>query len=429
MSQIKLGVIGYGRRIRHIAKLACELCPDATVTAITDIRPDAVKAVLPEHGLDADRIRFFDDPDEMLDSVELDGVLVGTRCDLHTQMALKVMRRNLPLFLEKPIATSIEELASLREAFADYRSQVVVSFPLRVSSLVRTVREIVDSGKIGRIDHVQAYNNVPYGAVYFQDWYRDEAVTQGLFLQKATHDFDYINSLLNDVPTWITAMTSKQVFRGDKRPGLQCRDCSEKKTCLQSPFNPNTELDNDWIDPETRMCAFGVDTGNEDSGSALIQYESGMHVSYSQNFVTRKSAAKRGATLVGYLGTIEFDWFTDTIKVIMHHSSRVETIEMQSAGKAHGGGDTVLAENFIKVIRDDALSVAPLTTGLMSALMCLKAKESAATRTFQQIVFPPSADIPQVVRRVNGVVLSRGNGKAAQEAHELYAEDLNGTTR
>lgn len=407
MSQIKLGVIGYGRRIRHIAKLVREIDPEAQVVAITDIRPDAVKAALPEFGLEPDKVQLFDDPDVMLDSVALDGVLVGTRCDLHTQMAVKVIKRNLPLFLEKPVATSATDLASLREAQASYRSQAVVSFPLRVSPLVKAVREIVDSGKIGRIDHVQAVNNVPYGSVYFQEWYRDESVTQGLFLQKATHDFDYINYLLSDTPSWICAMTSKQVFKGDHRAGLHCRDCSEKTTCLQSPFNPNTVLANDWIEPNNRMCAFAVDTGNEDSGSAIIQYESGLHVSYSQNFVARGKAARRGATLIGYLGTIEFDWYTDTIKVFMHHSPRTETIQMQSAGLAHGGGDQVLATNFVKVIREGAHSVAPLITGLMSSLMCVKAKESAETRTFQQIVFPTASDLRPAGVRANGALASK----------------------
>ena len=407
MSQIKLGVIGYGRRIRHIAKLVREIDPEANIVAVTDIHPDAVKAVLPDYGLDPEKVQLFDDPDRMLDTVALDGVLVGTRCDLHTQMALKVMRRNLPLFLEKPVATSMADLALLREGLANYKSQAVVSFPLRVSSLVQTVKEIVESGKIGRIDHVQAVNNVPYGAVYFQEWYRDEDITGGLFLQKATHDFDYINYLLGDMPTWITAMTSKQIFRGDRRAGLHCRDCSEKTTCLQSPFNPTTHLEPDWIDPAQRMCAFAVDTGNEDSGSALIRYESGMHVSYSQNFVTRGKAARRGATLVGYLGTLEFDWYTDVVKVYMHHSTRVETIQMQSAGNAHGGGDTILAANFVKVLREDALSVAPLNTGLLSALMCLKAKESAATKTFQEIVFPTPATVRKATHRSNGALAKR----------------------
>jgi len=135
------------------------------------------------------------------------------------------------------------------------------------------------------------------------------------------------------------------------------------------------------------MCAFAEDTGNEDSGSAVIQYETGMHACYSQNFFARKSAGKRGASLFGYKGTIEFDWYTEVLKVHMHHAPRVETYDLKSAGASHGGGDTVLADNFVRMIRGEQESVAPLEAGLLSVLMCLKAKESAETRTFQAIEF------------------------------------------
>ena len=39
--------------------------------------------------------------DKMLDEVCPDGVIVGTRCSLHVEMALKVIKRKIPLFLEK----------------------------------------------------------------------------------------------------------------------------------------------------------------------------------------------------------------------------------------------------------------------------------------------------------------------------------------
>jgi hypothetical protein len=60
---------------------------------------------------------------------------------------------------------------------------------------------------------------------------------------------------------------------------------------------------------------------------------------------------------------------------------------MNTSGASHGGGDTVLADNFVRVIRGEAKSIAPLDAGLLSVLMCLKAKQSAATRTFQEIGF------------------------------------------
>jgi len=386
---IRLGVIGYGLRIRGILDIIGRLCADARVTAITDIRNDEIREDIRRAGGDPSGIRFYTDADEMLEAGGLDGALIGTRCSLHTPMAVKVLRRGLPLFLEKPVATSMGQLLELRDAARCSGSEVVVSFPLRVTPLVRLATEIIGSGRIGTVEHVQAWNDVPYGGCYYQMWYRDENETQGLFLQKATHDFDYINHLLGIRPVEICAMTSKRVFRGERPAGLRCDECPEQDTCLESPFHAFfTRMETDRVQPSGLQCAFAVDTGNEDSGSAIIRYETGMHVCYSQNFFARKKAGRRGARLYGYLGTLEFDWYTDEVKVYMHHSPRVETYRTESAHASHGGGDLVLADNFIRVIRDGARSVAPLDAGILSALMCLKAKESAATRTFQPVEFP-----------------------------------------
>lgn len=280
------------------------------------------------------------------------------------------------------------DLLALRAAKEASSSEVVVSFPLRVTPLVQLAKEIIDSGKIGTVEHVQAWNNVPYGWCYYQSWYRDENETQGLFLQKATHDFDYINYLLGIAPRSVCAMTSKQVYKGDHPAGLRCDDCDEHDSCLESPFHAfYTKMESPRVQASGLMCGFAVDTGNEDSGSAIVEYETGMHVCYSQNFFARKTASKRGASLFGYKGTVEFDWYTDELKVHMHHTPRLESYKMNTAGASHGGGDTVLVDNFIRVIRDGAKSVAPLDAGLLSVLMCLKAKESAATKTFQEIEF------------------------------------------
>jgi predicted dehydrogenase len=282
------------------------------------------------------------------------------------------------LYLEKPVSTTMQDLRRLKEGYAASNSQVVVSFPLRVTSLVKIVKEIVDSGKIGTIEHVQAVNNVPYGNVYFQNWYRDEAETGGLFLQKATHDFDYIQYVIGQRPTVISAMKSKQIFKGTKPAGLKCVDCEDNDTCLESPLVKKD------MPPSWEYCCFAEDTGNEDSGSALIEYESGMHVSYSQNFFARRGAGTRGARFLGYKGTVEFDFMTGKVKVYMHHTPLVETYEF-TASEGHFGGDSTLVRNFGDVILGKTDSISTLDDGMLSALLCLKAKQSAETRTFQTI--------------------------------------------
>ncbi|BDI32076.1 hypothetical protein CCAX7_41270 [Capsulimonas corticalis] len=394
-SPIRLGVIGYGERARHMVRIMRSQDPNVSLAAIADPQCDSIAAKLHDDGRVGDDVHLYKTADEMLDAEALDGVVIGTRCSLHAAMAVKVLARDIALFLEKPVATTMPDLLALRAASSP---RVVVSFPLRLSPLAQLAREIIDSGKIGTVEHVQAWNNVPYGNVYFQTWYRDETETQGLFLQKATHDFDYINFLLaGNRPVAISAMTSKQIFKGTHPAGLKCMDCAEKKTCFESPYHPSRSAPLALDMPAKEMCAFAVDTGNEDSGSALIQYASGMHVVYSQNFFARNKAAKRGATLLGYKGTIEFDWFTNELKVFQHHSPHVETHTFDN-NAIHGGGDEVLATNFLAVIRGESESVSPMEEGLLNTLMCLKAKESAATHQFQQIQWPSENIVQETLR-------------------------------
>lgn len=376
---VNVGIIGFGERACWITKLLLQYEQGIQIKAIADVDQQRAQLKAASRGIDTQNVNFYTDADQMLDCEQLDGIVIGTRCSLHTTMAVKVLKRNIPLFLEKPVATSMADWLRLKEARLLSTSEVVVSFPLRVSAMVTMAKEIIQSGKLGTVEHVQAVNNVPYGYDYYHTWYRDERETGGLFLQKATHDFDYINHLLDIRPSRICAMKSKQIFKGNHAEGLLCANCEEYHTCPEGPyvkkhFRGETPL-------EHSLCCFGADTGNEDSGSAIIQYETGMHVSYSQNFFARKKAAARGARMLGYKGTLEFDWYTQELKVFMHHTSRVERYEIRTED-GHGGGDEVLALNFIQVMKGKESSVAPLEAGLLSALMCLSAKESAESGQF-----------------------------------------------
>jgi predicted dehydrogenase len=379
---MNVGVIGLGDRAGWIAGLLLEFGPDVKITAVADIDLEKAGTVLREKGVPPGSVKLYSDADAMLQNEELHGVVVGTRCSLHSRMAEKVMRRRIPLFLEKPVATKLSDIARLIELDREFGCPVVVSFPLRLTPLAKLAAEIIGSGRLGTVEHVQAVNNVPYGGIYYHGWYRDESETGGLFLQKATHDFDYITNILGIKPVAVCAMKSKRVFLGDRPAGLRCDACPEAGECPEGPFSLKHIRFEDSTGP---MCCFAQDTGNEDSGSALLRYETGMHASYSQNFFARKGAAARGARFIGFKGTLEFDWYTDELKVFMHTSPRQETYKFDTAKMSHSGGDDPLALNFINVMRGREPSAAPLRAGLLSALTCLKARESAVTDTFQSI--------------------------------------------
>ena len=380
---LRFGVIGYGGRIRGIINGLKQFSVPFEIGAITDPRGAEYK----ESHEDLKNAGIYEDADEMLDKEQFDGVLVGTRCSLHTPMAIKVAKRGLPLFLEKPVATSMEQVHALAEAFQDYKPQVVVSFPLRLTTLALAAKGIIDSGRLGEIHQVQAWNNVPYGWVYYGGWYRDFNETGGLFLQKATHDFDYISYLLGSRPTSVCAMNSRRIYGGDKPEELMCRDCDEQETCIESPFNLFYRRgQGSKVERESTMhCMFSKSIKNEDSGNAILEFESGAQACYSQNFYARGKAGARGARFLGYHGTVEFDWYTGEVKVFEHHSLRNETIRFE-AGGGHFGGDTELCHDFLRIAQGKGDSRSPIEAGIISALTCLKARESAETRTFQTVV-------------------------------------------
>jgi predicted dehydrogenase len=377
---LRIGVIGYGNRITGIVDKLIST-GEVQLAAITDIRNDVIRDALEKKGTSG--VAFYTDADEMMQKEPLDGVLIGTRCSTHTDYAVRVAKYGLPLFLEKPVCTNYKDLARLYEMLPSMNEKTVVSFPLRVTSVFEKVKEIVDSGRLGKIEHIQAYNNVPYGRGYYHKWYRDENETGGLFLQKATHDLDYLCALLGDnKPVRICAMKSKQIFKGDEPAGKKCADCEKAAECPESPENVK-KLRDGYIIGE--YCCFAADTGNEDSGSCMIEFESGMHLVYSQNFIVRGLAGKRGARLVGYLGTLEFDWNKKIITVYSHTEMTKEEISPEIAAGGHYGGDINLVQNFLGVMKGTEKSVTPLLEGIRSAKLCLSARESSEKHIFIDI--------------------------------------------
>lgn len=404
MDTIRLGVIGYGVRIDMLMDQAADLPVEVKVTAVADFNPARVKALMRKDGspeiqhqmeidkidgmlrkcpMNPDDVNFYETAEEMLDKEELDGVMVGTNCDTHSYFAQMVLEKGLPLFLEKPVGICREDLELLEECDSRPHAPVVVSFPLRATQMIQEAKQIIDSGLIGKVDHVQAFNDVGYGYVYFHDWYRDESKAHGLFLQKATHDIDVINYLTGEKAETVCAMKSKQIFKGNMPAGLRCSECDRTEECMESTYNiEKTRCDT----PRSDYCCFAVDTGNEDSGSMLVRYESGMHAVYSQNFFARKKAARRGARLYGYKGTLEYDFTKDEIKIYDHMSDKVMEIRFPTLETGHGGGDQVLIQNFIDLIRGKTdVSIAPLSAGIESAKICLCAKEASEQDEYRRI--------------------------------------------
>lgn len=388
---LKIGVIGYGSRI-HLFLNSClrKAEPGIKLAGILDPDEEGVREKL--SGEDAEEAVFYSSLDEMVRRSKPDALAIGTRCNLHAPYAAEAEKYGLPLYLEKPVAVTTSQALQLEKAFEDSGCPVLVSFPLRVSPLCRIVREHIDNGAVGSPEHIAAHNYVSYGTVYFEMPYSEYNVTRGLFLQKATHDFDYMSMLMGSPVKKVAAMRTRgRIFGGDKPAGLVCSECPEARGCLESPYSRAGNRSGGTLRDHT--CLFGKDCGspgedmNEDSSSAVLEFSNGRHGIYSQVFYSRRDAASRGAVISGYEGTLKFDWYRNRGEWIRHHAPFTSEIRADE-GLSHFGGDIELARNFIDIINNRAGSLATIEDGLRSAYACLAAGESADKHQFVEVRQP-----------------------------------------
>ena len=429
MSKVRIGIIGCGVRTAWIASCMRGVDGDVSVAVVADPDVTSAKKRLDDAKVDYAAARFVPSCDALLEYADdLDGVIIGTRCNLHTPLAVQVAAAGLPIFLEKPVSITTEQVHALHDAYLGRDDSVVVSFPLRVTPLFQRVVQIIRSGRLGAINHVQATNYVPYGGVYFGQWYRDYDINGGLWLQKATHDFDYINQLLRSDPTAVVATSTRKIYGGEMPADLTCGRCTVRAECPESPESIAARDDDGGMGRGDHACAFSTSIRHHDAGSALIQYADGAHAAYSQNFIARRSAGQRGARVTGYLATLSFDWYTNSIQIIEHHGSGVENIEV-TVPDAHHGGDAALARNFIGVMRNEETSLAPLRDGLLSAAMCIAARASETSRCLEPVALPPRTDQHrlQAVDGVPRVQVTLGRGlRVGGMATTAGSKDANG---
>lgn len=357
---MRLGVIGLGERLGYLLNEGFRrVAPDLRVVGVID--PNVAGASVSLTKQERKTAVFHDSVAELVRKTRPDALAIGTRCALHAQYAIDAAKTGLPVFLEKPVAVTMAQAVALEEAFAESASDAVVSFPLRVSPLLAQVLDLIAEGATGRVEHILGVNYVPYGDVYFSSWYRDFSTTQGLFLQKATHDFDYLSLLAGAPIVRVAAMASK---------GRVYRDMRNFAEGVDAHFREDIGM------PESGM--------NEDSSSALIEFASGAQGVYTQVFYSRGPAEARGATVSGLRGTLIFDWYRNSLRHVTHEPPSGREVE-SATGCAHFGGDIELARNFVEVVRGEAVSKSPIEAGLQSVYACLAAKESAETGRFVDV--------------------------------------------
>jgi predicted dehydrogenase len=151
MTTFRVGVIGAGSIAQsHLAAYASN--PDVTLTAIADVNLERARTVAQNYQI----ARAYDDPQQLLEDPEVDGVSVCTWNNSHAAWAIAAIKAGKHVLVEKPIARTAAEAEAILEVTRDSDRVVQVGFVRRHSPNCQVLKSFVDAGDLGEVYYAKA---------------------------------------------------------------------------------------------------------------------------------------------------------------------------------------------------------------------------------------------------------------------------------
>jgi predicted dehydrogenase len=299
---------------------------------------------------------------------DIDAVIIASPNSKHLDTLQELGGSGLPVFLEKPLETSWESICDVARWAESYRAPVMVGHCMRYAPILQKARELIESGAIGKVCSATFVQNCHYGNGMFHGWRRTRAGSGTQLIEKATHDLDVMQWLLNAKPVSVFASQKLQAFGGDRKPDLRCRDCDERLSCPESTVN----ICHRWmpkasffeISAMDDLCVYSSEVDCPDDDICLIQFDSGVHATYTQHFYTPRSFHHRDYQIIGDGGAMDIDLGDETGGKILvckrfGTSRDVETYSFDYLERNHYNGDGAMIRHFYDVIAE---GIAPFTT-------------------------------------------------------------------
>jgi predicted dehydrogenase len=137
--------------------------------------------------------------DELLARDKPDGMVLATPNKLHVAHALQCINAGLPTLLEKPIASTVAEAKVIVDAVAAKQATILVGHHRAHSPIMARAREVVESGKLGRLVSVMGSALFLKPDHYFVDapWRRE--LGAGPLLMNMIHEVHNLRMLCGDI--------------------------------------------------------------------------------------------------------------------------------------------------------------------------------------------------------------------------------------
>lgn len=190
----RVGMIGAGTFARGV--LMPQLTRRAELTAVATATGVSARASAERFGA----ALATTDAEAVLQSPEIDAVVVATRHDTHADYAARALAAGKHVFVEKPLGLNEVELATVEAAAAESDAVLMVGFNRRFAPLARRLREALG----GRGPLVITYR-VNAGRIPRDHWTQDPSMGGGRIVGEACHFVDFAMFLTGSAPTAVDA--------------------------------------------------------------------------------------------------------------------------------------------------------------------------------------------------------------------------------
>lgn len=243
-SELRYGVIGVGSMGReHIENI--KLMGGATVTAISDPHTPSQEEALSM----VPSAAVFSDHRALLDSGLVDAVVIATPNDTHAAILKDALATDLAVFVEKPLATTMEDLKSIL-SWDDKRSAMTwMGLEYRFMPPVAEVIARAKDGDAGKIHLVSIREHREPFYPKVENWNRFAERTGGTLVEKCCHYFNLMDLVIGEQPIRVFASGGQSVNHLDETySGKQANMLDNAYVILEYANGARAMLD---------LCMFG----------------------------------------------------------------------------------------------------------------------------------------------------------------------------
>jgi predicted dehydrogenase len=192
---MKIGVIG-GGVIGRLRIQSIKENPSTELAAVLDVSADAAKEAVKGTGA-----RPVTDLRAFL-GMDLDAVIVSTPPHLHEEACVAALESGRHVLCEKPLSNTTEAGRRIVDAALKAGKVLAVGFNFRYYPCIKFVKDTIQSGRIGKLDHLRVYGGHDGLSNFRADWqYKAPESGGGAMMDVGIHMSDLARYLLGEVST------------------------------------------------------------------------------------------------------------------------------------------------------------------------------------------------------------------------------------